>query len=101
MDTINLSDFARAIERQYRGMTHAVAEGYARIWAQETDPSLYPALQCWIDGKPVPNETHGEMSLYDIKNILYSDDDLNAILLISGYIRDPEAGLVNIMMRRS
>lgn len=101
MVTISIPDFAKAIENHYSVATPTIAQGYARIWLQEMDPSLYPALQCWIEGKPVPNEKRGEISVRDIMNIRYEDDELSALLFLSEYIRDPKAGMAKILSLRT
>lgn len=100
MESINLADFAKAIERQYPGLTPALAQGYANVWAEQTEPALYEALQCWIDGKPVPNVEYGEMSIQRILAIRADRDELRAILLLSEYIRNPRVGKARIMTLR-
>ena len=99
MEAINLSDFAKAIEKHYSSATPGIAEGYARIWLSKIDPSLYPALQCWIDGKPVPNEKRGNVSVQGIMSIR-REDEMSALLYLSEYIRNPEAGMAKIMSLR-
>lgn len=96
METINLSDFAKAIEKHYNYMTSDVAENCAKIWYRDLDPLCYEAVQCWINGTPVPDVQYGEMSVEQILNIRCDDDELRAILLLSDYIRDHDAGMARI-----
>ena len=100
METINLSDFAKAIERQYPGITSMLAEGYARVWIEKIDPSLFDALQCWIDGKEVPDAEYDGMSIQKIMDIRHNSDVIKAILLLSDYIQDPKRGLARIRWLR-
>ena len=97
MADIDLNAFAAAIHRQYPGRTMAVCERYAKMWREEIDDSLQSALNCWISGKPVPNIKVGKYSIWDIMSIRPEDDWLQAILLMSEYIKNPVRGEARIL----
>ena len=97
MIQIDLNAFAKAIRETYPGYTEAFALGYARNWAERLDPMLQEAVQCWIDGKPLPEvayqpEGGKRYSIESIMALRGVNDSLQAMLLLSDYIRDPAVG---------
>jgi len=92
MKIIDMERFESAIRETYPHMTPDVAARSAELWIRSIDPMLYDALNCWIDKKPVPDVRHGEFSINRIVNLRADGDYLNAMILLSEYIRDPIAG---------
>lgn len=97
MKSIDHEQFSQAILRQYPGLTASIAEGYANLWSVRIDPMLYDALECWMNQKPMPDVRSGEMTLSRILSIRGDRDELQAILLLSDYIRNPVAGMARIL----
>ena len=105
MVNVDLEKFAQAIRETYPGYTSQLAHGYAKLWAQQIHPLLQPALQSWIDGKPwedVEYQPKGGKR-YSVRSIMAlrgSKDCLQAMLLLSEYIRDSRRGEARILMPR-
>ena len=100
MESIDLQHFSSAIRRQYPGLTQKMADGYARLWVQKMEPQLIPALLCWINQEPLPAVEHHGMTLKKVLAICGDGDELQAMLLLSEYIRDPKVGMARILAPR-
>lgn len=66
-------------------------------------PMLYEALQCWIAGTPLPDVSYQPEGgkCYSIEGIMAlrgNQDSLQAMLLLSDYIRDPALGESRIQL---
>ena len=100
MENIDLARFSQAIRRQYPGITSEMADGYARLWERRIDPLCTEALSCWIREEALPEVRFQDMTLQQILAIRGDNDALQAILLMSDYIRDPSAGMRKILRPR-
>ena len=100
MGNIDLTSFSQAIRRQYPGITSEMADGYARLWERRIDPLCAEALSCWIRGEALPEVRFQEMTLQRVLNIRGDEDALQAILMMSDYIRDPSVGMKKILRPR-
>jgi len=90
--TIDKKTLVTAILASYRFQTEASANNYADEILATMDPDFCEALQCWLDGKPVPNITVGKYSLGKILSIRHSTDYLHAFLLLTEYKKDAARG---------
>lgn len=102
MVNVDLNDFAKAIQDTYPGYTEAFAQGYARLWAERLDPMLQEAAERWIKGEPLPEVSYQpeggkRYSIQSIMDFRGVNDSMEAMLLLSDYIRDPKVGESRIM----
>lgn len=98
MQYIDMDRFKAAIREAYPTMAPAVADRYAQLWLSQIDPQLFGVLNCWINKTPISGHDIqiGEFSVKRIVSIRADGDYLRAILLLSEYIRNPNAGRAKI-----
>ena len=100
MSEINRDVFVKALCEQNPGMPAVLMGNIADTYLKDIDPRLYPALNCWINRKPVENVTYGSYSLERIMQIRGNNDYLQAMVLLSAYMKDEKRGSAMILAPR-
>lgn len=92
LQNIEVGKLAEAIRQSYKTMNDISSANLAAQIIEGLDESLKDALLAWIEGKEIPDVSHGEYSISKILTCRDSQDYLMAIRMLSDYIKDPIVG---------
>ena len=95
---ISVEHLARAIGQTYKTMNEVSSLHLAEKIVAGTDERLEEAVAAWLEGREIPDVTHGEYSIKKILVYRNSEDRLMAIRLLSLYMTSPEEGRRQIRM---
>lgn len=100
MIEVTLNNLTQALMRMQPGFPVAIVTRQAAQILEQVEPALYPALRSWLNAQPVGDFAHGEFTLQQIVGIRGDGDYLNAIVLMSKYMRDEKVGRALILAPR-
>jgi hypothetical protein len=92
LKSINKEKLSKAIQQTYKTMNETSSDNLASQLIEGLDEAVEEALDAWIEGKDIPDVSHGEYSLIKILTCRNSQDYLMAIRFLSDYIKDPVEG---------
>jgi len=84
---------SEAIHKDWPHILKRACDYFAEDYINNIDPIFEEAVQCWIDGKPIPNIVVGKYSVEDAMNIgRHMTNYLKVFKALSVYKDDPEKG---------
>ncbi len=98
---VDMAKYEEAVKEAYtyNGVVMEVYKNYAILYTQRIAPELYGIVNDWINKEPIKDADtkFGEYSLNMILALRPGEKILQAILLLSDYIKDPEKGKAKIL----